>query len=376
MPLPSISPFQYRHHESLSPRFQKWEVRSKRIPLPERKMTVCVAAICELNRIVLVSDKKLTMVGDWSYEPSTSKVFQLGSTEVQDGHQRVIDRLAVMYAGDSGIATEVVRELHRMVQPGSPTRPDPFHVEDVANLYPIAYGQVRDRHAYGEILAPDRVTPEALRAGKHKLAPEYARDCLRRLKKFRLPSVSLIIAGIDPDGSAHLWQTDGAKKFCTDTQGFSVIGSGWAHALSRMMIAKWSPRMSRAEALLHTYEAKKEADEIVGTVGPETDISMLGADTAAHGSPLIPQFVQMIDSVRKTWIEADAEQFAAALEVISPHVTETPPVLHGDGVTDDTASIQWYIDHMMPLPITPRGYAFRAEALRLPDGAFLVGGKG
>lgn len=284
-------------------------------PFPVRRnVTVCVAAICELNRIVLVSDKKLTMVDDWSYEPSTSKVFHLGSTEVIDGQQRVIDRLAVMYAGDSSAATEVVRELHRMILPGSPTRREPLHVEEVANLYPVAYAQVRDRHAYDEILAPDAVTPEQLRRGTHNLAPEVAQDCLRRLRKFHLPGFSFIIAGIDPDGSAHLWQTDGAKKFCVDTQGFAVIGSGWAHALSRMMIAKWSPRMSRAEALLHAYEAKKEADEIVGTVGPETDISMLAADTMAHFSPIIPQFVQMIDGLRQQWLRVHQEEFTTALE--------------------------------------------------------------
>lgn len=244
-------------------------------------MTVCVAAICELDRIVCVSDRALTMFEDWTYEPSTSKVFALGAVP---GRKKQ-DRLAVLYAGDSSIATEVVRELHRMILPGAPTRPEPFATEDVAHLYRAAYGQVSDRHAYGEVLESS-VNADALRRGKHTLAPEVAKDYLRRIQRFHLPRISIILAGIDPDGAAHLWQSDGPKISCLDVQGFAVIGSGAFHAVSRMMIAKWCPRMSQAEGLLHAYEAKKEADEIIGSVGLETDIMILMGD---DGPPLNPQ---------------------------------------------------------------------------------------
>lgn len=278
------------------------------------------------------------MFDDWSYEPSTSKVFQFGRTEIVDGKQVVSDRMLVMYAGQSGTAIEIVRELHRMVAPGSPLRPEPFVTEDVARLYPIAYGRVRDRHAYDDILAPDPVTPEELRQGRHSLAPEVAKDRLRRLQRFRLPDVALIIAGIDPDGMAHLWQTHAARVWCTDTEGFAVIGTGAYHAISRMMIAKWSPRMSRAEALLHAYEAKKEADEIVGTVGGETDMQMIAADTMAHFSPVLLDLVLAIDSKREAWIAAHNVAFNEALAwtravfggpeprlVRSTRVSATPP---------------------------------------------------
>ena len=174
---------------------------------------------------------------------------------------------------------------------------------------------VSDRHAYGEVLKSS-VTADALRRGKHTLAPEVARDFQRRLQKFRLPGISIILAGIDPDGAAHLWQSDGPKISCLDVQGFAVIGSGAFHAASRMMIAKWGPRMSQAEGLLHAYEAKKEADEIVGSVGLETDIMILIGDEGQPLNPQIPQGVQIIDAARRRWLAADAEHFADALELV------------------------------------------------------------
>ena len=47
-------------------------------------------------------------------------------------------------------------------------------------------------------------------------------------------------------------------------------------------------------------------------------------------------------------------------------VTETPPRLHGDGVRDDTAAVQWYLDRDMDLPRSTRGY--RVGPLSLPPG--------
>ena len=44
--------------------------------------------------------------------------------------------------------------------------------------------------------------------------------------------------------------------------------------------------------------------------------------------------------------------------------TETPPQLHGDGVTDDTEAIAWYFAHGVPVPT---GLSYRIDAERIKD---------
>lgn len=53
---------------------------------------------------------------------------------------------------------------------------------------------------------------------------------------------------------------------------------------------------------------------------------------------------------------------------------EIPPVLHGDGVTDDTDAVQWYLDRDLPLPPAPEGgcYLVNPSSLRF-EGGFLAG---
>lgn len=58
---------------------------------------------------------------------------------------------------------------------------------------------------------------------------------------------------------------------------------------------------------------------------------------------------------------------------ISPNGNaEAPPQLHGDGATDDTSAVQWYLDHCMKLPPLPEGMSYwvRLSALRFPPGGF------
>jgi hypothetical protein len=55
----------------------------------------------------------------------------------------------------------------------------------------------------------------------------------------------------------------------------------------------------------------------------------------------------------------------ATLPLNSP---ELPPLLHGDGVADDTEAVQWYLDHGYDLPSPPEGgsYSVWLDVLRFP----------
>ena len=54
--------------------------------------------------------------------------------------------------------------------------------------------------------------------------------------------------------------------------------------------------------------------------------------------------------------------------------TETPPLLHGDGVTDDTDAVQWYVDRELdwPAPRVGGSYLVRLREMRWPNDSFAV----
>ena len=50
--------------------------------------------------------------------------------------------------------------------------------------------------------------------------------------------------------------------------------------------------------------------------------------------------------------------------------TATPPRLYGDGVTDDTDSVQWYIDRELQLP---EGQEYAVDLYRIRGAGFFLG---
>lgn len=61
-------------------------------------------------------------------------------------------------------------------------------------------------------------------------------------------------------------------------------------------------------------------------------------------------------------------------ETMQNQATQTPPQLVGDGVTDETDAVQWYVDHAVPIPAAPLGksYLIDPTRLQLPVGMGLV----
>jgi hypothetical protein len=57
----------------------------------------------------------------------------------------------------------------------------------------------------------------------------------------------------------------------------------------------------------------------------------------------------------------------ARASIVKPPIvaTETPPFLHGEGVTDDTAAVAWYIEHNLQLPAGGRYFVNGHELARL-----------
>jgi len=63
----------------------------------------------------------------------------------------------------------------------------------------------------------------------------------------------------------------------------------------------------------------------------------------------------------------------ARARIVNSPEPETPPRLHGDGVTDDTDAVQWYMDRQLELPEAPPGpgYSVRLHDLRQFAGGYV-----
>jgi hypothetical protein len=91
---------------------------------------------------------------------------------------------------------------------------------------------------------------------------------------YKLPSLSVIIAGLDPTGS-HIYEVHDGESGCYDAIGYAAIGAGARHARAHFMMSGQSVSTSIAETLWATYLAKKRS-EVAPGVGNATDIAMLG----------------------------------------------------------------------------------------------------
>lgn len=52
--------------------------------------------------------------------------------------------------------------------------------------------------------------------------------------------------------------------------------------------------------------------------------------------------------------------------------TETPPVLVGDGVTDDTDAVRWRLERGMPITPSPSGRGYNVRFSDLPEGGYSI----
>lgn len=91
---------------------------------------------------------------------------------------------------------------------------------------------------------------------------------------FQLPSVSVIISGVDETG-AHIYIVNDGDPICRDGVGFAAIGGGARHAESQLMLGRHAWNSPASETLLLAYTAKKRA-EVAPGVGTFTDLFVCG----------------------------------------------------------------------------------------------------
>lgn len=227
-------------------------------------MTVCIAAICDNNMLIGMSDRLLT-AGDVEFQPPTSKIWQLTNS------------IVLMVSGDINLQAEIHAAVMLVIQAHLDHSPDEWlKVEAVTQMYCNAYFEIKRRNAEQKILHPLGLDSSQFLARQQSMDPALVSKIAAELINFPMPGVSTIVAGNEPvDGTSdnvkpHIFIVNNGEATCADKVGFACVGAGAWHANSAMMMAGYNPSKAASRALLTVYAAKKRA-EVAPGVGSETD---------------------------------------------------------------------------------------------------------
>jgi hypothetical protein len=263
-----------------------WERRWSISAWEFHKMTICIAAICELgNAIVTASDRELG-VGFTSAEFEDAKIMPLFKG-ANPGHW------VIAISGTVSHATEVLGAV-RLMESELESR----EWYEIQSILQKAYRKVRLSKAEGEILAARGWTLEKfISEGAKLLPPTTYANMDTRLALYDLEA-SLILAGyggVGAEGYASILTVRNPGIVTDHTKlGFWCIGSGSTLAQTSMFNRDYSWSFSVEKAAYMVYEAKRNAERATGVGTKETDIAVI---TPKGAGRIVPKDVEGLKSI-------------------------------------------------------------------------------
>ena len=168
----------------------RYSAKKEIIPL-----TVCVAAMCDVNGIIGASDRMLT-AADIQFEPQQPKIIPLTNS------------LVIMIAGDSSMQAEIIQKLRHEIRKRLDADPEKWmDVSELAELYRINYNEIRFNKAQQSILAPIGLNGDLFISRQKEMDGTFIRQIATELLNYQAPSISAILAGVDNSG-AHIYVAD------------------------------------------------------------------------------------------------------------------------------------------------------------------------
>ncbi len=239
-------------------------------------MTVCIAARCIDGSIFCVADRMIT-VGDIEMESPVPKLFKMTNA------------IVVMPSDeDAALHTEILNDMHAEIALRVSQRSDEdwLNVSEVVEIYIDARNRTKAKLAERAFLSPLGLTHETFHHKMATMEPGLVNQIAQDLVSYQLPSLSLLVAGMDLLGS-HIYEVHDGEPGCFNKIGYAAIGAGARHARAHFMMSGQSGDTSIAESLWNTYLGKKRS-EVAPGVGIDTDIAMVG--------PRIGQMVHLNDA--------------------------------------------------------------------------------
>lgn len=223
-------------------------------------MTVCLAAICDGGKhVVVAADRMITA----SYPPVE---FEHDSPKLE----KVGDACVALTAGDALAHVDLFRAARGTL--GTVSSPSIFQTAGVIQKAYVAERlQAVEQiilgtrgwdlnHFYTEV---PRVVPAEL---------VYAIDAQISQYDYGL---EILLAGVDTEAHIYLIRNPG-RVDCFDSLGYNAIGLGGLHALSTFISNRCSSSLGLNEAVYLVFEAKRRA-EIAPGVGKELDMAIVSS---------------------------------------------------------------------------------------------------
>lgn len=260
-------------------------------------MTICIAGICGENRVVLASDRMITESGTLrvEFEPDRPKMISL------------TDSVIALSAGDALRPFDVKQKIDDNLT---------GFADDIAEEIKEAVSSVTQRILKDEHLSKYGLDFPAFFDLDSGLAGQLFRE-IKEHEESGVLGVTLLIAGVDEQGSHIFVVRDPAEKVCFDDIGFHAIGSGTDHARGSLIFNEFHKRsLSLSEGVYLLYEAKKAA-EIAPGVGEEyTDLWIVSDNEYKKvNDEILDKFDEIINSKSEKNEEALEEAFKEVKDV-------------------------------------------------------------
>jgi 20S proteasome alpha/beta subunit len=226
-------------------------------------MTVCIGAVCEGGRAVIVAaDRMMT------YSAPMSLQVEMAVKKIVP----VTDSCAILFSGGVSDGEDVIRRTKAKIVGHSHT------VSDIARLAAESYQEVKNQKVEDTILKP--LLGLGFGALPQILAQSPSSQMLGQIMGMIMQhnlQLELLVTGID-DSQGHMSAVVHpglAAGF--DMIGFSAIGSGGLHANVRLALGKQGTERSLPETIYNVHEAKIAAEAAPG-VGTMTDIAIVSRE--------------------------------------------------------------------------------------------------
>ena len=262
-------------------------------------MTLCIAALCENRKTLILMADKMLGVGFIEAELAIEKIIQI--------HRN----WWVMIAGNDISPVFDILDWSRKTL----GEEDECDVERVMQVISDNYQKKRLDLIEALYLKTRGWTMEQFVAkGHNNLPPTVFVEIDQAVQQYKL-DISLLVGGFDCNGVGHIFSVDNpgiTRRH--DIPGYYAIGNGMFGALYFMYYRELSAPMKASECLYYVYEGKIFGYQ-AGGIGEDTDCII-----ARHNKPELKLAAEAISTLDEMWVEF-RPQLVKRLARLNPYVT-------------------------------------------------------
>jgi 20S proteasome alpha/beta subunit len=252
-------------------------------------MTVCIGAICDQGKSVVVAADRMMTFGppmNLQSEGAVRKIVPLSDSSV------------MLFSGSVPDGEALAHGIRAFTKNGT------YNLSQISDFAAKTYQELKGRRVEDSILRPllGIDFPKFQQLVSQSASSQVLGQVLGMISQHNL-NLDIILSGID-DGNGHLSiVTHPGTALLMDIVGFSAIGSGGMHASVRLSLGHQTKELSIPETIFNVYEAKR-ASEVAPGVGKFTDVAILSGKAIKFLSEPMFEVLSKIEKERPS-LQAD-----------------------------------------------------------------------